>query len=118
MIDWPGAEIASMAAKASQRAARHAIPNGRFAINPPLMIRTPRESAELGGAVTRLLRALARRAGSGDLTALGELTRLEAVLDAQMRIAAIGLREQNGYSWREIGREVGVTPQAAQQRWG
>ena len=38
-------------------------------------------------------------------------------IDAAIAEAVKGLRER-GYSWGEIGSRLGVTRQAAQQRWG
>ena len=38
-------------------------------------------------------------------------------IDAAMAEAVKGLRA-HGYSWAEIGYRLGITRQAAQQRWG
>lgn len=42
---------------------------------------------------------------------------LDADLDEAISAAVAGLW-QVGYSWAEIGTRLGVTRQAAQQRWG
>jgi len=65
----------------------------------------------------RILRAYARRVASGDIEALRSMTLLTADVDAATRAAVQGLRDF-GYSWAEIGDRLGVTRQAAQQRWG
>jgi hypothetical protein len=65
----------------------------------------------------RILRAYARRIATGDIEALTLMTGLSAEIDAAIGQAVTGLR-QSGYSWAEIGSRLGVTRQAAQQRWG
>ncbi len=42
---------------------------------------------------------------------------LSAEIDDAIGQAVKGLREF-GYSWAEIGSRLGITRQAAQQRWG
>ena len=53
----------------------------------------------------------------GDIDALADMADLAAEIDTAMGHAVTGLREQ-GYSWADIGIRLGVTRQAAQQRWG
>jgi hypothetical protein len=42
---------------------------------------------------------------------------LSAEIDIAISQVVTGLREF-GYSWAEIGARLGITRQAAQQRWG
>ena len=42
---------------------------------------------------------------------------LSAEIDTAIAQAVHGLRG-SGYSWAEIGSRLGITRQAAQQRWG
>ena len=42
---------------------------------------------------------------------------LSTLLDDAIGHAVIGLRS-HGYSWAEIGARLGISRQAAQQRWG
>ena len=65
----------------------------------------------------RILRAYARRIATGDIEALTLMTGLAGDIDTAIRNAVTGLRDF-GYSWAEIGSRLGVTRQAAQQRWG
>ena len=65
----------------------------------------------------RILTAYARRGGEGDVEALAQMTALAADLDAAIGQAVIGPRDF-GYSWAEIGLRLGITRQAAQERWG
>jgi hypothetical protein len=51
------------------------------------------------------------------LTAIRASASLAADVDNAIRHAVTGLRE-TGYSWAEIGARLGVSRQAAQQRWG
>jgi hypothetical protein len=61
--------------------------------------------------------AYARRVSAGDIDALADITILAVDIDDAIRRAVTGLRD-TGYSWAEIGTRLGVTRQAAQQRWG
>ena len=65
----------------------------------------------------RSMRAYARRVARGDVEALADMTGLATELDEAIAQAVIGLRDA-GYSWAEIAARLGVTRQAAQQRWG
>ncbi|HZO63800.1 MAG TPA: hypothetical protein VFB74_02250 [Kribbellaceae bacterium] len=65
----------------------------------------------------RVLRAYARRVAAGDIEALTDLVDLADRVEDAIRTAVIGLREQR-YSWTEIAARLGITRQAAQQRWG
>ena len=65
----------------------------------------------------RILAAYARRIADGDIEALTLMTGLADDIEAAIRNAITGLREF-GYSWADIGNRLGVTRQAAQQRWG
>ena len=75
------------------------------------------ENDEYARFVRRVVRAYARRVAGGDVEALAEMTGLATELDEAIGQAVIGLREA-GYSWSEIAGRLGVSRQAAQQRWG
>ena len=77
----------------------------------------PVENSQYAAFARRILRAYARRISAGDIDALADITILAADIDTATRHAVTGLRE-TGYSWAEIGTRLGVTRQAAQQRWG
>jgi hypothetical protein len=66
---------------------------------------------------TRIVRAYGRRVAAGDIEALADMVRLAGDLETHIRQAVIGLRDF-GYSWAEIAARLGITRQAAQQRWG
>ena len=63
------------------------------------------------------MRAWARRVAAGDIDAIADMATAAGELDDAMRQAVTGLRAK-GYSWAEIAARLGVTRQAAQQRWG
>ena len=65
----------------------------------------------------RAIRAAGRRVAGGDVDGLADLLSLAGELDRATDAAVRGLRE-SGYSWGEIAARLGVTRQAAQQRWG
>ena len=67
--------------------------------------------------VARVITAAGKRVATGDVEALPDLARLAADRDAALSTAVRGLREF-GYSWEQIASRLGVTRQAAQQRWG
>jgi hypothetical protein len=75
------------------------------------------ENDEYGAFVRRVLRAYCRRVADGDVEALTLMTGLADELDAAIAQAVNGLRS-HGYSWAEISSRLGITRQAAQQRWG
>ena len=75
------------------------------------------ENDEYAAFARRVLRAYARRVATGDIDALTAMTDLSAEIDAAIGQAVTGLRGV-GYSWTDIGTRLGITRQAAQQRWG
>jgi hypothetical protein len=77
----------------------------------------PVENSQYAAFARRILRAYARRVSAGDIDALADITILAVDIDDVIRRAVTGLRD-TGYSWAEIGARLGVTRQAAQQRWG
>ena len=97
---------------------------GRFAgqdtVKTSLTSKRPgrvRENDEYAAFARRVLRAYARRIATGDVEALTLMTGLAEEIDTAIGQAVAGLRGF-GYSWAEIGSRLGVTRQAAQQRWG
>ncbi|MGW4499487.1 hypothetical protein ACWENR_12870 [Micromonospora sp. NPDC004336] len=75
------------------------------------------ENDEFAAFARRIIRAHGRRVATGDVEALRDLVALSANLDDAITDAVIGLRAF-GYSWAEIGSRLGISRQAAQQRWG
>ena len=89
-------------------------------VNPALTPNRARrvvENDDYGAFARRILAAYARRIARGDIDALNALTALSADIDTAITDAVTGLRAC-GYSWADIGTRLGVTRQAAQQRWG
>jgi hypothetical protein len=89
-------------------------------VNEPLTPNRARpvvENDAYAAFTRRILRAYARRIAEGDIDSLSLMTSLAADIDHAIAWAITGLRTQ-GYSWAEIGSRLGVTRQAAQQRWG
>ncbi len=76
-----------------------------------------RENDEYAAFARRVLRAYARRVATGDVEALTLMTDLADEIDSAISQAVTGLRAL-GYSWAEIGSRLGITRQAAWQRWG
>ena len=89
-------------------------------VNRSLTVNRRREAVEndaYHAFARRILRAYSRRVATGDVEALALLVGFAADVETAIRTAVIGLREF-GYSWAEIAARLGVTKQAAQQRWG
>jgi hypothetical protein len=95
--------------------------DARSSVNKPL---TPKrrkrvvENGEFAVFLGRIISAYTRRVAAGDIDALTDMARLADDLDDAIRQAITLLRAQHGYSWADIGTRLGVTRQAAQQRWG
>lgn len=75
------------------------------------------ENKDFNAFARRIIRAYGNRVAEGDVDALPELIQLSASLDEAITNAVKGLRSF-GYSWSEIADRIGMTRQAAQQRWG
>jgi prophage DNA circulation protein len=88
--------------------------NGSLTLNPS---RRVVENPEFAAFARRIIRAYSRRTADGDIEALTDLTALAAEVDTAIHNAVTGLRAY-GYSWADIARPLGISRQAAQQRWG
>lgn len=75
------------------------------------------ENNEFAAFVRRIIRAYSRRTATGDVEVLADFAALSAELDHAIYQAVTGLRAQ-GHSWADIARPLGITRQAAHQRWG
>lgn len=80
-------------------------------------VRRHTENTDYAAFVTRVLRAHGKRVADGDVPALSELVSLSVELDAAITTGITGLR-RHGHSWADIATGLGVTRQAAQQKWG
>lgn len=77
------------------------------------------ENDEYAAFLRRAIRAYSRHVGSGDIDALADMTRLADHLDQAITEAVHALRTgPTGYSWADIALRLGISRQAAQQRWG
>jgi hypothetical protein len=92
-----------------------------FGVNPGLTLRRRSrpvvENDDYAAFARRIIRAHGRRVAAGDPDALAALVALAAQIEAATADGVAGLRAA-GYSWAEIAARLGVTRQAAQQRWG
>jgi hypothetical protein len=75
------------------------------------------EYAAFARRVLRVLRAYSRRVATGDIESLARMIGLADDINDVIAQAVHGLRDA-GFSWAEIGSRLGITRQAAQQRWG
>lgn len=75
-----------------------------------------RSDDDVTEAIGRMIRALGRRCAEGDPDNARLLRYLQNELDDAFAIAVAGWRISR-FSDAQIGRELGVTKQAVQQRW-
>jgi hypothetical protein len=66
--------------------------------------------------VRRVITAYGRRIASGDIEGLATLAELGHELGDVLEHAILGLRD-SGFSWADIATRLGVSRQAAHQRW-
>ncbi len=96
------------------------VPALRSSVNRSLTPKRRRrviENDEYAAFLRRVIAAYSRRVASGDIDAITDMATIATDLDRAIRQAVTGLRSQ-GYSWADIGTRLGITRQAAQQRWG
>lgn len=75
------------------------------------------ENDQYAAFVRRVIAAYSRRVAAGNIDAISDMTSVAAELDDAITEAVTGLRAA-GFSWADIAARLGVTRQAAQQRWG
>lgn len=76
------------------------------------------ETTEYAAMMQRMMRSYGRRIADGDPSDLADAVKLQRQLDGIIREAVAAMREQSGFSWQQLADELGVTRQAAQQRYG
>ena len=90
------------------------------AVKQPLTLNRSRpvvENDQYAAFIRRVLRAYSRRVAAGDIEAITAMTQLADQVDTTIADAITSLRAC-GYSWADIGSRLGISRQAAQQRWG
>jgi hypothetical protein len=91
------------------------------AVNPALTgnrrSRPRVENDDYAAFTRRIIAAHGRRIAAGDIERLRDLVTLAEEVDHATTVAVTGLR-RTGFSWTEIANRLGITRQAAQQRWG
>lgn len=75
------------------------------------------ETMEYLSAARRFIRAAGVRVGESDEHELAELASLQVALNEALTVAIAGQRTY-GKSWAKIGGALGVSREAAWQRWG
>lgn len=76
------------------------------------------ETADYAAMLRRMVRAYGKRIADGDPSDLAAAVELAAELNDTIGRAVAGMRDEAGFSWAELAVELGVSRQAAQQRWG
>jgi len=70
-----------------------------------------REAPDMAAFIARIARAMVRRAAEGDLEALSALRDMRESIDQAMTDATNALKAE-GYSYSQIGFELGITKQS------
>lgn len=86
----------------------------------PLQAKRPkriRENPEYHQFAQRVVVAYGRRVASGDIEAIRDMCALSEHLDEAIRVAVAGLHG-HGYSWTDVAQRLGISRQAAHQRFG
>jgi hypothetical protein len=78
--------------------------------------RVKREPIEQGAVIGKLVDALSARTAGGDLDPLVALYAVSRQVELALAAAAVEARRA-GHSWTTIAGELGVSRQAARQRW-
>lgn len=77
------------------------------------------ETTEYSRFARRIVSAYGRRIReNGDVESLAELVDLADDVNRTLAVVVTRLRDEQGYSWTDVGHALGVTRQAAQQRFG
>lgn len=76
------------------------------------------ETTEYAAMLSRMVRSYGKRLAEGDPTDLAAALDLARQLDAGIGAAVAAMRDAHGFSWAEVADALGVTRQAAQQRFG
>lgn len=74
------------------------------------------EAPDMADMIRRVARGLVRRAAEGDLEALSALAESEQVMREALTAAIREAHDTADYSWGQIGSELHMSRQAAQQR--
>ena len=75
------------------------------------------DHGEYSAMIRRMMRAYGRRIANSDPDDLVLILAVRDELDAAIAQAVAGMRA-SGFSWAEIAAPLGMSRQAAQQRWG
>lgn len=113
VTDYPDRRAALVA---EQAAIRDEAPKLNLKLDIRARTKRPADDQEYQGMVQRMIRAYARRVNKGDVTTLRGFRELELELRRHVDAAARDLHDQ-GFSWTEIGDELGISRQAARQRF-
>jgi len=120
MTTSSAAQLAAEPPSQPPRPARQPPSVGANSVNSRLTPKRQRpavENYDYGIFARRVLRAYSRRVAAGDIDGIPDLIALSCDVDTAIRDAITGLRAI-GYSWADIALRLGITRQAAQQRWG
>lgn len=76
------------------------------------------DNEEFCDGAERMIMAMGRRVSKGDIAGLRALAQLRRAVELATKRAVTDLRAAHGYSWTDVGRELQITRQSAQERFG
>lgn len=82
------------------------------------MPRQTYETPEFAAMLSRMVTSYGRRLADANPSDLADAVQLQRQLDEVIGQAVAQLRATHGFSWADLAAELGVTRQAAQQRFG
>lgn len=83
---------------------------------PPVRRPSYRETPDVAAATARLIRSVGKRVATEDPDGLESLEQLDRAVRDAWSTAVAGLRA-SGFTDRDLGRQLGMTRQAIEQRW-
>lgn len=76
------------------------------------------DNTEFAAMLSRMVTSYGKRLADSDPSDLADAVSLQAQLDQVIGRAVAQLRATHGFSWADVARELGITRQGAQQRYG
>lgn len=81
------------------------------------MARQTYDTTEFAAMLSRMVTSYGKRLADSDPSDLVDAVSLQLQLERVIGQAIAQLRATHGFSWADVARELGVTRQAAQQRY-
>jgi hypothetical protein len=84
---------------------------------PAPRARRHRENGDYAGFLLRVIRSYGRRVAAGGLEDLTVMLSCHKAMGSAVCDAIRTARDEQGWTWADVGRAAGVTRQSAHERW-